>query len=306
MAFIELMINCNHKNKMTFISKELVLLILLFIAFNNFRKISSKSKLSKQQFKENNVNKFQSDIFNIIELNDREIKYNNTYTNNFVNQKNNKILARIPCKANDNIIKGRKLLTQKNKADCNINTCSLPNGICLDPNNCICGRLYKNLKFEDFTNKNSSDSSFFFLDYLQNSEMSKLFINDLKDLYAEKYCHYKRKSQIIGFVIESITMIGIGHLYLFRIFHGILKMSLFLSLTILAFFIKKIKSKRKSLFFEESSKPLKKCLYEKIINFFYFLNYVFFMILHVFDIYMLATNSYNDGFGFRLISWNSI
>jgi len=89
-------------------------------------------------------------------------------------------------------------------------------------------------------------------------------------------------------------------------------MGLFFSLIFLIFLLKKLKPKNKTLFFDEKKSNMnsdlnkKKIFFEKICNFFCLINYVSIILLHIFDVYMLCNNYYNDGFGFKLISWDII
>lgn len=305
---------------MTFaITKNEVVLILLFIAFINIKRISAKSKFSLE--KDNNNN----EIFNLdlAEHNHkRELIYNNNNKNS--NQKSNKenqiknfILLKTNLfnnnynnnqkKAEGNFTKEKENFPEKkNEENCTLKTCKIPYGICLDRTTCECGRLYKNLKFVNFVEIKSCEFNFFFLNFLHNNNFSLILINYFKKFYVIDFCSYPKKSQIIAFLLESITLIGIGHFYLLRFFQGFLKMGIFFSFIFNIFLLEKIRGVNKKLFFDER-KIRKNNFYfyiEKILNFFYLSNYICLMLFHVFDVFMLANNSYYDGFGFKLISWN--
>ena len=66
--------------------------------------------------------------------------------------------------------------------------------------------------------------------YMKNCLKKIKIFNNLKNFYGSNYCNYPRKFQIIAFLIESITIIGLGHFYLNRFLHGFIKMGLFFSL----------------------------------------------------------------------------
>ena len=120
----------------------------------------------------------------------------------------------------------------------------------MDDRTCKCSKFYKNLKLKKF--RKIQLSSFYnnnkylhFLDSLHNNKISLNLINNLNNYYGVNFCIYQRKWQIIAFLIESISFIGIGHFYLFRFFQGLFKMGLSCSLILSIFIYKKIKSSNK-------------------------------------------------------------
>ena len=318
------------------IIKKEVVLILLFITFINIKRISSKFSLNKYS---------NNQKFNLAELNGREIIHINNNNNNKDNNISNKVKDKEKEKDKNKIKKclisqsqknieieikikksQRYLLEENNNKKekkentCNLKTCKFPNGICLDDKTCKCASSYENIKSKEFikihssnnNNNNSNNTISLILDLLHNNKISLKFINNLKNFYGSNYCNYPRKFQIIAFLIESITIIGLGHFYLNRFLHGFIKMGLFFSLIFLIFLLKKLKPKNKTLFFDEKKSNMnsdlnkKKIFFEKICNFFCLINYVSIILLHIFDVYMLCNNYYNDGFGFKLISWDII
>lgn len=184
----------------------------------------------------------------------------------------------------------------------------------MDNKTCKCSRLFRNLKSRqikkiELSSFNKNNKYLLFLDWLHNNKISLNLINNLNNYfgYGLNFCVYPRKLQIVAFLMESITLIGFGHFYLYRFFQGLFKFGLLCSLILSIFIYNKIRSinkSNKSIFFEENKNPFNH-IYEQIFKFLCFMNYIFVMSFHIFDIYMLANNYYNDGFGFKLISWNS-
>lgn len=324
--------------------KELVL-ILLFIISSNIKRIATNFSLNKD-----NKNK----IFNLEDLNSKEILYNKYQNNNNndkykdkeipnINNDKKSLKQKLFLKNNINNINipNKKLKNssfsfkeennlinlipkENNKPEnyqnypnnnnspnpniflnnsCNQKTCKIPYGICLDSNTCRCGKFYRNLRQINFSNINikSTEYNYFLLDLLHNNFFSNNLINNIKNLYELNYCEYRRKSQLLAFFLEAIFPIGFGHFYSYRFFHGLLKMTLFFLLFFLIFLMKKFQINKN---FSSKMKFQDRKFFEKFLIFFNLVNYLIILVLHVFDIFMFANNSYNDGFGFKLIPWN--
>ena len=137
---------------------------------------------------------------------------------------------------------------------CTSNNC-LPPNICAEKNTiCLCATNYAN-----------------FFNFKSN-----------KDLY----CSYKRKSQIIAFILELTLIGGFGHLYSGRTEVGLIKMII---VFILPVSILCLSTNDKS---ENTYIHILSCIICCTI-----------MIWQTVDIVLFAINSYKDGNGISMISW---
>lgn len=157
---------------------------------------------------------------------------------------------------------------------CNKKNCKIPYGECLNNKICECLEGYASIE-------------------------NNIFNNSTKQLSERIYCSYKQKYQLYAFLFEFIFFFGIGHFYLRRIYQGIIKLVLFIILSFLFFLIKKFDIKSK-FFLDENISNMRNFT----INISMILSFCAFLTLHIFDIYMLVTNSYLDGYGIEVLSWN--
>lgn len=157
---------------------------------------------------------------------------------------------------------------------CNKKNCRIPYGECLNRGICQCLEGYASI--ENNHSKNSTNP----------------FDNKF-------YCNYRQKNQLFAFLYEFIFIFGIGHIYLHRFYQGFSKLILFIFLSILIYLIYKYDIKPK-IFLEENISNRRNL----IINILMILSFCTFLLIHIFDIYMLVTNSYLDGYGIEIITWN--
>jgi hypothetical protein len=109
------------------------------------------------------------------------------------------------------------------------------------------------------------------------------------------FCNYERKKQLYAFFLEMIFSFGIGHIYMNRLKSAFIKLSLE-SLVVLLYFM--IKAKFPQVKFQYSNG------FHFIISVIYTLLFASFLVLYVYDIYLLSKNEYKDGNGVRLLSWD--
>lgn len=167
---------------------------------------------------------------------------------------------------NKNFVKTNIVCTKKN--------CRIPYGECLNYKICQCLEGYASIE-NDYSVKST-----------------KSFDNKI-------YCKYRQKNQLYAFLLEFIFIFGIGHFYLLRFYQGISKLVLFVFLSFMICLIYKYDIKAK--FFLEENISNKRNL---IINILIIFSFWTFLLLHIFDIYMLVTNSYLDGYGIEILTWN--
>jgi hypothetical protein len=174
---------------------------------------------------------------------------------------------------------------EKNSMKININchkkNCRFPYGVCLNKNICKCLDGYASI------------------DNLNDNDKINININSHKTFDNKFYCNYKQKKQLIAFSFEIILSFGLGNFYLHRFYQGFLKLILFLFIIFMLFLINKFEIKSK-LFIEENISN-KRNLF---INISLLLSLISYIVFHIFDIYMLVTNSYLDGNGVEVLSWN--
>ena len=164
-------------------------------------------------------------------------------------------------------------LFNKENLICNKKNCNIPYGECINEKVCKCIEPYANL--EIFINNN--------INSVNNSNL---------------YCRYKMKSQIIAFILEIIFIAGIGHFYMMRIFHGLLKLLLVFILSLIYFIIKKNNSEVK--FYSGENNSTKNLL----LNISMVLLISGLLAFQIYDLIMIGSNLYLDGYGIPLISWN--
>lgn len=170
---------------------------------------------------------------------------------------------------NKNFLKTDIICTRKN--------CKIPYGECISNKICQCLEGYASI------DENPSSIS----DKDNNFNGNKI------------YCNYRQKNQLIAFLLEFIFLFGLGNFYLNRCNQAIIKMILFIFLLIMICLIRKYEIR--SRFFLEENISNKRNL---VINLLMVFSSCAFLFYHIFDIYMLATNSYFDGYGVEILSWN--
>jgi hypothetical protein len=279
-----------------------------------FKSTKDKLKiLQAEKMKNNNDNEE-----NLFEKYKRNLQFLSSTSSNSVN--NNPLIIQKDFKA--------KKMNQEKAKICNRKTCKIPYGECVDEKTCKCREPYANLDFlllenEDINNKNKINSS---VDKVQtisynkynnnNNNNSFIFTINNNNNYNNNlnsannfninynnsnfYCRYKRKSQLIAFALEAILMAGIGHFYLNRLLHGFVKFTLFFILALIYFLVKRENMDVKFFTIEEQNKSLKILL----LNILLVLLVTGLLALQVYDLLMFGTNSFPDGFGVPLISWN--
>jgi hypothetical protein len=144
-----------------------------------------------------------------------------------------------------------------NSGTCSKENCQAPFGSCVDDKTCQCAKSY--------------------LNYPGNE--------------AEvQSCTYNQKNQSVFFIIELLTVVGLGHIYAKRILYGAIKFS---SICIILFV---------DCFFR---KCLNKHEYKSRICFNNFVYILYFSILvwQTTDLIMIALNKFTDGNGIELHSW---
>eukprot|EP00340_Litonotus_pictus_P008849 CAMPEP_0170514712 /NCGR_PEP_ID=MMETSP0209-20121228/1287_1 /TAXON_ID=665100 ORGANISM="Litonotus pictus, Strain P1" /NCGR_SAMPLE_ID=MMETSP0209 /ASSEMBLY_ACC=CAM_ASM_000301 /LENGTH=253 /DNA_ID=CAMNT_0010798911 /DNA_START=81 /DNA_END=842 /DNA_ORIENTATION=- len=169
----------------------------------------------------------------------------------------------------------RKLKEGKDTEEAKIETikCTSDNcshGKCIDEEYCVCHRGYASYKI---TNFEDSDEDI-----------------DPKD---KIYCDYQMKEQIVAFLLETIFILGFGHLYAGRIVHGVLKMLIILLFVAFDLLLKSW----------IASKSL------KTKNFYYTLSlslYFGLLVFQLLDIVMLGLNKYHDGNGMPFYFYSSL
>lgn len=144
------------------------------------------------------------------------------------------------------------------------------NGNCIDKDTCVCQYGYSTYNFTDG-------------EYVVKD--SKLADKAGKD--RRFYCDYKMKEQIVAFLLEVSLVLGIGHIYLGRVFHGLLKMNIILLFVLLDIFIK--------------NKIGDKSLKSKNMYYSFSLTiYICLVLFHLVDIVMIGLNKYPDGNGMKM------
>jgi len=245
---------------------------------NNFVLIENKNTFNKQEIKNNSFNEFNLQIQFSNEITKQKI-YNsfNKYENIDDKEKNfneKKIIH------NNRINKLFSLnyfkFLQKDKyryaknIECNKYNCFAPN-ICLDATFCKCGEEYANFN-EDNPFINGND----------NYDNNKI------------YCNYKRKKQIISFVLEFFLFFGMGHVYSGNYILGISKFIFFILLII--FKLKKDKNSKEIDIEEEENN-------NKNANWLHLMILLSAVIWYIIDIVFLALRKFIDGNGVPMLSW---
>ena len=166
---------------------------------------------------------------------------------------------------------------------CSLKNCHMPHGFCVNERQCKCSINYSNFQIPKFH---------------KNDFLTKIlkYLYLIKDGNPKEFCTNKRKSQFIAFILESIFLVGVGHFYLFRIFHGLMKLIFMMIILLLIYLIRKIKIEVK-FYYTKINLSL-------ILNFLHTFFTSFFIVLHFFDILLLINNYYLDGFGITVVSWN--
>lgn len=149
--------------------------------------------------------------------------------------------------------------------ECNRYNCFSPN-ICFDGKFCKCG--------EEYANYAEGENKVFSRDYI--------------------FCSYKRKKQIITFMLEFFLFFGIGHIYAGNFIIGVSKLIFFL---IIIIYKLKTKNPKKEVSDEEDESPKKK------INWLHLIILMFAVIWYLVDIIFLALSRYSDGNGIPMLSW---
>lgn len=289
------------------IPQESILLLIFLICFQievgYAQFLSSRNNIKANP---RNINIFN---FNNLKTNDETLdntaesdKYASIAFNNILNRAENR-----PIKYHHENITTKSILSTKNlftlnkNSFCSIKNCFIPFGVCVKDDKCKCSRSYANLKHFNFLKYNRLNRSSLFINFFTDNFISNHIMSFLQNFYTATYCSYNRKSQFIAFILESIFIIGFGHFYLNRIFHGLLKMILILIILYIAYLMKKSKVEIK--FFTSIKRDLR--FIDYFYNFLYFLFFIIFLIIHIIDSIMLSTSIYSDGFGFSLFSWNN-
>lgn len=145
-------------------------------------------------------------------------------------------------------------------------TCNKENclyGRCIDEGTCVCLQGYA-------TNLNKQQQNY----HLEKNQ-------------DKTFCNYKLKEQIVAFLLETLLVLGFGHIYAGRLIFGIVKMIciiLFIGVDCII----------KNSINEKSLKA--KNLYYSLSLAIYFILILF----QLFDIVMLGLNKYTDGNGMPL------
>jgi hypothetical protein len=269
--------------------------------------LSLSNSLLKKNIRNIKNNKSQSNSqINFIELN------NNNNNNNNIN---NKILLEIKIKNknqenyntnfipnfNLNLLEVKQIKTNNanpnpnyinndynnhNKTDfskaininCTQNNCRFPNYCSKDRDVCLCANTHAEL--------------------IYNNKRSKIIEESINSKYNNKnikeFCLYKRKNQIIYFLLELIFNCGIGHIYAGNLINGIIKMVLVIMpcLIFMAMILMGIMS---------SSKIADMSVIGYCINLTLICALLAWWIV---DIVLIATGFYVDGNGVPLINWD--
>lgn len=264
--------------------KNDVVLFLILISLINTLFISTEVILKSEK---NKLKITQADKIYHYTQNTKEYSYKiykrkleilNPHTNNTKNDL---------LKTNQKNFKAKKLSKEESKI-CNRKNCNFPFGECVDDELCKCLEPYANLDFLFDNNE------------LNNNYLSRISINDKNNERDDNYCIYKRKSQFIAFALEAVFMAGIGHFYLNRLIYGGIKFSLFFILGLIYFLIKRNNLEVKFL----SNDPNQNHK-NTLVNIFIALLIICLLALQVYDMIMFGTNSFSDGMGIPLISWNT-
>lgn len=278
------------------IIKELaLLLILIAISRVNYTngQLITKNTLKKDSPKSKEI------------LNESALKHKRDYiTEKFPNAHKSKEKRSLILSSSNIFLEINQLKNNfENKSPiCSITNCFMPHGVCVEENVCKCSKYFGNLFMIDLIEKIKTNNIENFISVLlSQNEISFYFSDYFKKFYSEIFCGYHKKSQIIAFFLESIFLIGIGHFYLNRFFHGLFKLLLILFIILLVFSMKKSKIEIK--FF--MSITADKLSFDFFLNFMYFILVVNFIFIHLVDVIMIASNQYKDGFGFSMLSWNS-
>jgi len=217
--------------------------------------------------------------------------------------KRNRILLKQPSYFNFFLeINQLKNYYENNNPICNIQNCFMPHGVCVAESICKCSKYFGNLFMIDLKERikiNNNENLVSIL--LTQNEFSYYLSEYMAKFYSEIFCGYHRKSQLIAFILESIFLIGIGHFYLNRFFHGIYKLVLIFLILLLVFSMKRSKIEKKFFLSITSDKQY----LDVFLNFIFFVLIANFIFVHVVDVIMIASNKYLDGFGFSMLTWNS-
>lgn len=191
----------------------------------------------------------------------------------------------------------------KNKQTCNIANCYMPHGVCIENTFCKCSKYYGNLLMIDLIEriKVNNNENFISKLMLQN-KINYYFAHYFQNFHSDYFCSYHKKRQLIAFILESLFLVGIGHFYLNRFFHGLFKVLMILLIIFFFFSMKKCKIEVKFFISITSDK----FSFDYFLNFMYFIFMLCFFTIHTVDLIMIANNKYKDGFGFTMISWNSL
>lgn len=103
----------------------------------------------------------------------------------------------------------------------------------------------------------------------------------------EQSCQYKLKKQTLFFFLEMIFPIGIGHFYVRRLIHGIVKICLAVGIVALDFIIKRILKTYKS---------------KQSFNIFIYILYFAYVLFVLVDLICIGINYYHDGKGFVILT----
>ena len=199
-----------------------------------------------------------------------------------------------------------KKISQEEAKICNRKTCKFPYGECVNDKICKCLEPYANLDIlaeseDNKINYNVNTYSSTNNTYNSNNNTNYNLNNNINFNYnSNLYCGYKRKSQLIAFALEAIFTAGIGHLYSKRLLHGFVKLSLFFILGLIYFLVKIKNIDVEFSTNNEQNKTLKITL----LNVFIVSLVTGLLALQTYDMVMFGTNSFLDGFGVPLISWN--
>lgn len=284
------------------IIKELALLLIL-IAFSRIYDTTGQI-ITK--------NLFKKDIHTIKEiLNESALKHKKDYSVNNekkytfskIKEKRNLILLNEPSNLNFFLeINQLKNNYDTNIPVCIIKNCFMPHGVCVGDSFCKCSKNFGNLLMIDLIERiRINNNENFISKLMSHNDIAYFFAEYFRKFYSESFCGYHKKSQLITFLLESIFLIGIGHFYSNRFFHGLLKFLLIALIILLVSSMKKSKIEIK-FFMNVISDKLS---FDYLYNFLFFILFVNFIFVHIVDVIMIASNQYLDGFGFPMISWNS-
>jgi len=115
----------------------------------------------------------------------------------------------------------------------------------------------------------------------------------VKDMINHKFCNYKQKEVIVSLLLESIGLVGFGHLYAGRIFYGVVK--------ILCFYLIICYGSQFVIHFMKEDSDTEVAFYIKLGISTACLGLP--VLWHLIDLYKWATNQYLDGNDNPMLNW---